>query len=445
MKILQQGGGGREYALAKIFAEHGHTVVGCPGNDAFRLKGIGDTHPYQGPEAFAAYFEADGFDLAIAGSEDPLAAGLGDVMHDRELPFFGPRRPHARAESDKAYFQRLLDGRPIMCPGVVCYTRQEAHHLVDDDPTGTAYVIKAAGLHGGKGVWVPDNLEEAHQYVDRAAALGEPIVLQRRMIGDGLNGGEFSTVTILGYGDHGDRARNLPSSIDNKQVGANQFGLDPRMNTGGMGGDSPHPDMDVLEFDRLLDSHTSVLVRVLENDANIGPAVGFIYNGMRCQQNLGGEPVRFQESNFGRLGDPEAQYLLSRLRSDLAVYLHHAVRGTLHETPPLEFDDRPSATLVFANPGYPTKELADRWGKPLRGETLIDTDPNMRAYYAGVSEDGGRLRATGGRVFAVSLLADTRQEAWEQLYEATDGGRAIGIGDGPEDVHFRQDLLNPQV
>lgn len=456
MKILLQGSGGREYALAQNFAEHGHAVVGSPGNPAFRIMGIGDTHPYAGPEGFADYFVTGGFDLAVAGPEGPLRDGLGDIMHDRGLPFFGPRRAHARAEWDKGYLHELLESSGVMPPGQVSRSRKVARtYLHQHWKNGERYVIKSTELREGKGVIVPATVDEAYAAVDKIMlpppqGWGDHVLLQRRLEGHSPTEAELSTMTIVGRGQGhaSERTRNFESSKDNKPIGPNPLGLDPRMNTGGMGGDSPHPVLFPDEFQELLHSHTVPLIQAVEEDALAGEMVGVVYNGLMRQTNLGGHPIRILESNLGRFGDPETQYLLSRLKSDLAAYLKAAVEGGLSLLPPLEFDPRPSATLVFATPGYPTSEYSKHTGKRLRGLDMVDRNPNMKAFFAGVGDDKddkGKLVNTGGRVFAVSLLADTREHAWDELYGLVDGGKGIGIGDGPQDVHFRPDLKNPEV
>lgn len=450
MKIAQLGGGGREYALARNFVKHGHEVVGFPGNAGFMYLGAG-THPYEGPEQFADYFEKNGFDLAVAGPENHLEEGLGNLMQERELPFFGPRRAHARAEWDKGYFHQLMMGTGLAPPGAVFRSRIAAEeYLRSQWGDGKQYVVKSVELHGGKGVFVEDTIAGALEALElvmtpKPQGWGDDVLLQRRMKGTGLNGGEFSTTTILGIGgsDYDSRTVNFDSSMDNKPVGPNRFGIDPKLMTGGMGGDSPHPSIGREEFDELLDTHTIPMIKRLEKDAGIGQSAGFVYNGLRMQINLVGKKARFQESNFGRMGDPEAQYLLSRLRSDLAKYLKAAVDGSLGDLPPLEFDPRPSVTLAMCTPGYPTDAYKENRGKPLRGLEIVEANPNMIVFFAGVGEDDGKLVNTGGRVFYVSYLADTRDEAWDVLYGIVDGGRAIGLGDGPEDVHFRLDLKNP--
>ncbi|MBI4020818.1 MAG: hypothetical protein HY369_01100 [Candidatus Aenigmarchaeota archaeon] len=455
MKILVQGGGGREYALAQHFARHGHQVVGSPGNAAFHAMGIGDTHPYFDPQDFARYCEDGGFDLAVAGAEGPLRDGLGDVMHERHLPFFGPIRAHARAEWDKGYLHELLQGTGIMPKGRVFRSRIAARTYLQDHWKERQYVVKSTQLREGKGVYVPETLADARAAVDRImyappAGWGDDVLLQQR-----LEGTEVSSMTIVGrgFGSYEDNTVTLASSKDNKPVGRNRFGLDPQMNTGGMGGESPHPTVSESDFSGLLRSHTIPLISAVEQDTGVNHMVGVVYNGLMYSRTVGGVPLvngRFSllESNLGRFGDPETEYVLPRLRSDLAKYLKAAVEGDLSGMPPLEWDPRVSATVFLCTPGYPTAEYKRHTGKPLRGIDLALHDPDAIVSFAGVGQNqSNRVRMgssdlinTGGRVFALTVLGDTRDEAWDHLYGVVDGGRAIGIGDGPEDVHFRTDL-----
>lgn len=449
MKILIQGGGGREFALAENFAEHGHTVTGAPGNEGFVYAGIGDRKPYRNPKQFADVFERGGYDLAVAGGEGPLEAGLGDLMRELGLPFFGPSRYHSRAEWDKAYLHDLLRTTGMMPKGVVFRSRVAARDYLAQHWCDSGYVVKSTALREGKGVYVPNSLDEALAAVDNVMApppqgLGDDVLLQER-----ARGTEFSTMTIVGKGEGGlpGRSLNFQSSRDNKPIGPNTLGIDPRMNTGGMGGDSPHPDLDPQAFDNLLYSHTGPMVRLLEDDARIGPLVGLVYNGMMhlYQRPEEGRQSLILESNLGRFGDPEAQYTLSRLRSDLALYLNAAVDGTLGDLPPLDFNPRPSATLVFATPGYPTADYKAHLGKRVRGLDALERNPDVRIFFAGVEKDGPHLKSSGGRVFAVSVLKDTRKDAWEELYGMVDEGRGIGLGSEPDEVFYRRDLLDPEV
>ncbi|MBI4181561.1 MAG: hypothetical protein HY520_01165 [Candidatus Aenigmarchaeota archaeon] len=444
MRILVQGGGGREYALASHFAGHGHKVVGSPGNPAFRLRGIGDTRPYTTPQDFADYFAQGGFDLAVAGAEGPLRAGLGDIMHDRALPFFGPRRAHARAEWDKGYLHELLEGTGLMPPGKVCRSRTAAVRFLREEWRNAPYVVKSTDLREGKGVYVPADLGEALRDVDKVMLPSvqgweDHVLLQKK-----LEGAELSTMTITGRGKgpYKERTVNLASSRDNKPVGPNRCGLDPRLNTGGMGGDSPHPTVPPVAFNNLLGTRTIPLIRAVEDDAGAGQMVGLVYNGL---MRVPFDGYLILESNLGRFGDPEAEYVLPRLQSDLAPHLLAAVNGTLGEQPPLVWDPRPSATLFFTTPGYPTSAYKQHTGKPLRGLDAVQGHPDARVFFAGVGELDGELVNTGGRVFAVSLLAGTREKAWDDLSGLVDGGRGIGIGDGPEDAHFRADLEHSKV
>ncbi|MBL7160829.1 MAG: hypothetical protein ISS93_03200 [Candidatus Aenigmarchaeota archaeon] len=447
MRVLIQGSGGREYALALHASEHGHYVTVSPGNPAIKIMGIGDTVPYTDPEGFAKYFEENGFELGIAGPEDPLKDGLGDIMHDRQLPFFGPKRAHAKAEWSKGYLAELLKGTGLMPKSGYFKTSIAAMKYLNANwhTDLNKLVIKSNELRAGKGVILPNSLTEATDAVDGIMAppphgLGDDCLIQDRLYGI-----ELSSMVIAGQGD----CIQLPSSIDNKPVGMNNFGLDPKLNTGGMGAESPHPHISEKEFEKLLETHTVPLVDAVENDAAVGGVIGLVYNGMIKQEKNGptwkskaikGKKVKILESNLGRFGDPEAQPVLMRVRSDLAKYMLAATHGQLDSMPPLEIDPRHAVYVVMATPGYPTSEYKKQTGRSLRGIERVKAHPDAEVFFAGVGERDGKLINTGGRVFGVGMLGETREEAWEKAYDLIGYGDGVGIGSGKEDTQFRWDL-----
>ncbi len=430
MKILIQGSGGREYSIASHAASYGHDVYVTPGNPAIESMGIGRNVPYSGPSDCASYAEKGGFDLVIAGPEDPLAAGLGDLMKERGVPFFGPLMGHAKAESDKGYWHELLETTGLMPGGKVFQCRAAAKRYLSEFPPDK-YVIKSTELRAGKGVYLPNTAEEQNKALKRImspSGWGDPVLLQER-----VEGVELSSMTIVGKGH---QYVTLASSKDNKAVGINEFGLDPRLNTGGMGTESPHPVVPEATFIDMIDRYVDVPIELLEADADIGPFVGVLYNGLiKDRDNLW-----ILESNI-RYGDPEIQPILMRTRSDLTKYMKAAVDGKLSDMPPLKIDPRPAVYLVIATPGYPTSEYKKHTGKPIRGIDIVKRTDGMDICFAGVGmDDDGKLVNSGGRVFGVGLLGDSRDQAWDELYGIVDGGNGIGLGNGAADTQFRKDL-----
>ena len=462
MKIAILGGGAREFALGRNFLKHGHQVVGVPGNAGFRYFGM-DTHPYQGAENFAGYFEIEKFDLAVAGQEAYLKEGIGDVMHDRGLPFFGPRRAHARAEWDKGYLHELLKGTGLMPDGKVFRSRTKAIEFLERNWKYGRMVGKSTSLREGKGVIVEDNFSQMLAGVDsimRPPPLGwgDDILFQEKLYGP-----EISTMTLAGKGM---QLVNLPSSKDNKAVGENGFGLNPKRNTGGMGAESPHPHVGQEEFDRLLETHTKPLIEAVRDDAGCGDVIGAVYNGMMRKTVEG--PVLILESNLGRFGDPEIEAVLMRLAgNDMARYFKAAVDGSLGELPPLVVDPRTAVMGFLCTPGYPTAGYKDNIGKALRGLEHLQGEEAV-PFLAGVRDEGGNptsdthtgnsseftavrrslpvrsegsLVNFGGRVLGVGVFGDNREEARERFYSEIDGGNRIGIGEGRADTQFRADLF----
>lgn len=336
-------------------------------------------------------------DLTVVGPEAPLVAGLADRFAEAGLRVFGPSAAAAQVEGSKAFAKALLASHGIPTARHAEFTDIDdaAAHIRDRGPP---IVVKADGLAAGKGVVVAhsesDALRAAREMLS-GRAFGE--AGRRIVIEEYLAGEEASFICMVGGGE----IRPLESSQDHKAAGDGDTGP----NTGGMGACSPAPVVDQAVHERIM---SEIIHPTVGGLAQAGIAyTGFLYAGLMI--DAGGAP-RVIEFNC-RLGDPEAQPILLRLRSDLLDLIEAALDGGLGSARP-EWDDRAALGVVMAAAGYP--------GSYERGhaiEGLEDDAPDTKIFHAGTSIDGHRVVTAGGRVLCVCGLGDDIREAQRRAYE----------------------------
>ena len=393
--ILVVGGGGREHALAWKLAQSERVaqVLVAPGNagtarePAIENVAVGA----EDIDALIALARERSVDLTVVGPEAPLVAGIADRFEAEGLRLFGPSAAAARLEGSKAFTKAFLARHSI----------PTARHAVFTDPIeaaahvrehGAPIVVKADGLAAGKGVVVAQSETEALGAVDdmlSGRAFGD--AGRRIVIEEFLAGEEASFICVVGGGE----AVPLASSQDHKAAGEGDTGP----NTGGMGAYSPVPVVDEAAHERIM---REIVRPTVEGMAARGtPYTGFLYAGLMIDS--AGAP-RVIEFNC-RLGDPEAQPILLRLRSDLLALVEAAIDGDLAHVQP-GWDDRAALGVVMAAAGYPGSY--DK-GHPIHG---LDTDvPHTKVFHAGTSIDGARAVTSGGRVLCVCGLGETVSEA----------------------------------
>ena len=345
-------------------------------------------------------------DLTVVGPEAPLVAGIADRFAEAGLRIFGPSAAAARVEGSKAFTKAFLARHGIPTARYAeCASLDEAASRIRGH--GTPIVVKADGLAAGKGVVV------AHSEVEALAAAGE--MLSGRAFGDAgtrivieefLAGEEASFICVAGGGE----VVALASSQDHKAVGEGDTGP----NTGGMGAYSPAPVVDAAVHGRIM--REIVLPAVHGLAAEGIPYTGFLYAGLMI--DAAGAP-RVIEFNC-RLGDPEAQPILLRLRSDLLDLIEAALDGDLARVRPV-WDERAALGVVMAAAGYPGS--CGR-GSPIAG---LDRDmPDTKVFHAGTSVDAGRVVTSGGRVLCVCGLGENVSEAQRRACERTETVRWDG-------------------
>ena len=404
MKVLVIGSGGREHALAWKLAqgERVQTVFVAPGNGGTAADSTLKNVPLTDLHALADFAIAEKVALTVVGPEAPLAAGIVDLFRARGLRIFGPTQGAAQLESSKAYAKSFMQRHGIPTALYDSYTDAAAAHahVVQH---GAPIVIKADGLAAGKGVVVAMTVEEAHAAIDDmlgSNALGVQHNAEgaRVVIEEFMSGEEASFIVL----SDGKNVCTLATSQDHKRVGEGDTGP----NTGGMGAYSPAP---VVTPNVHAKAMQEIILPTIAGMAKDGvPFTGFLYAGLMIDAQ--GQP-RTVEFN-ARLGDPEAEVILMRLKSDLFELLMHATAGTLDQVE-LEWDRRVALGVVVAAHGYPA---APRKGDAI---TALPADaPDLHVFHAGTTAQDGPLRSNGGRVLCVTALADSVRLAQQRALEA---------------------------
>ena len=419
MNVLVIGGGGREHALAWKMAQSARAqqVFVAPGNGGTardpRLKNVAITDPV----ALADFAEANKIGLTVVGPEAPLAGGVVDVFRSRGLRIFGPSKAAAQLESSKAFAKDFMARHNIPTAHYATFTDAAAAHA-HVDQTGAPIVIKADGLAAGKGVVVAMDLAEAHAAIDfmlldNTLGVVHNDGVARVVIEEFLQGEEASFIVLV----DGKNVLALASSQDHKRLGDGDTGP----NTGGMGAYSPAP---VVTPNVHAKAMQEIILPTVAGMAKEGvPFTGFLYAGLMI--DVQGRPKALEFNT--RMGDPETQPILMRLKSDLLEVLLQATDGTLDQVE-LQWDRRIALGVVMAAAGYPMKP---RQGDAISG-LPADADDAV-VFHAGTTLDDGTLRVTGGRVLCVTALGDSVRLAQQRAYDAMRGIQIDG-------VQFRRDI-----
>ena len=395
MKALVIGSGGREHALAWKLAASPRVqkVFVAPGNGGTardpRLQNV----PITEVAALADFAAAEKVALAVVGPEAMLAAGVVDEFRSRGLRIFGPTRAAAQLESSKAFAKDFMQRHAIPTAQYATFTEAAAAHAHVAEH-GAPIVVKADGLAAGKGVVVATTVDEAHQAVD--AMLGIPggrVVIEECLVGE-----EASFIVVC----DGRHVLPLATSQDHKRL----LDGDRGPNTGGMGAYSPAPVVTPNVHARVM--HEIILPTIAGMAADGLPFTGFLYAGLMIDAQ--GRP-RTLEFNT-RLGDPEAQPILLRLKSDLFDVLMHATDGTLDQVD-LQWDRHVALGVVMAAAGYPG---APRGGDVIAG--LPHDAADLMVFHAGTAARDGATVTAGGRVLCVTALGDSVKVAQQRAYEA---------------------------
>ncbi|MFN9748177.1 MAG: phosphoribosylamine--glycine ligase [Burkholderiales bacterium] len=428
MKVLVIGSGGREHALAWKLAQSPkiQTIFVAPGNGGTasdsRLKNV----PLTDFMDLADFVQAEKIVLTVVGPEAPLAAGIVDFFRSRGLRIFGPSRAAAQLESSKAFAKNFMQRHRIPTAFYATFTDAVAAHAYVD-AQGAPIVIKADGLAAGKGVVVASTPEQAHEAIesmlgsnariDKLAVqhnTGPDSVAEPRVVIESFLEGEEASFIVLCDGKN---VVSLATSQDHKQL----HDADQGPNTGGMGAYSPAPVVTPDIHARVM---REIIIPTIHGMAHDGIIyTGFLYAGLMI--NSQGQPYTV-EFNC-RMGDPETQPIMMRLKNDLFDVLMAATDGNLDQVE-LEWDRRVSLGVVMAAAGYPMA--------PRRGDVIAQVPsetPEVVVFHAGTELVNGQLLTSGGRVLCVTSLGDTVKQAQQRAYDIVQSVQFDG-------AQYRQDI-----
>ncbi len=416
-KILVVGSGGREHALCwKLSQSPKVEAIFCaPGNAGISQHAqcveinAGDL------EGLASFASSEGIDITVVGPEDPLAKGIVDLFKEKGLTIFGPTKEAAQIEASKVFTKRILEkaGAPTAAYKVFIEPDEAKKYIMEE--AEIPVVVKADGLAAGKGVIVAKSLEEALEAVD--------LILVKKAFGDAgqkliveecLKGEEASFMAIT----DGTTVLPLATSQDHKPVYDNDEGP----NTGGMGAYSPAPVVTSELFDKVMNQVMIPTVKAMAEESI--PYQGVLYGGLMIDHGV----PNVLEFNC-RFGDPEAQPILMRLKTDLLDLIEAAIHHRLETVEP-EWDERAAVCVVLASEGYPGSYET---GKEIAGLEEVEKMEDVMVFHAGTAKKDGKYVTAGGRVLGVTALGSTIKEAIDRAYEAV--SRISWDG-----MHYRTDI-----
>jgi phosphoribosylamine--glycine ligase len=404
MKLLVIGSGGREHALAwrLLQSKRVEHVYVAPGNGGTALMKGASNVALSDPLALANFVRAQEIALTVVGPEAPLAQGIVDTFRAQGLKIFGPTRAAAQLESSKDFAKAFMVRHRIPTAAYQTFTDPAAAHSYIN-AQGAPIVIKADGLAAGKGVVVATTLDEAHAAVDAMlgdgslGAAGARVVIEECLLGE-----EASFIVLC----DGKNIFPLATSQDHKRL----KDADQGPNTGGMGAYSPAPVVTPVIFDRVMKEVIHPTIAGMAADGI--PFTGFLYAGLMIGDGHEADcPIKVLEFNC-RMGDPETQPIMMRIRSDLVSVFEHGVNGTLDQAT-IDWDPRTALGVVMASDNYP--------GTPRLGDAITGIPPEASdcvVFHAGTTLNNQILQTSGGRVLCVTALDDTVRATQKRAYSA---------------------------
>jgi phosphoribosylamine--glycine ligase len=409
MKLLVIGAGGREHAIAWRLAQNPRVqvVYVAPGNGGTALEPNLENVAISEVAELVAFAKKESIHLTVVGPEAALAAGVVDAFREAGLKIFGPTRAAAQLESSKDFAKSFMVKHNIPTALHRTFISADlAKGFVSQ--RGAPIVIKADGLAAGKGVVVAASVEEAHAAIERMmndkalGAAGARVVVEEFLAGE-----EASFIVM----SDGANVLPLATSQDHKRL----RDADQGPNTGGMGAYSPAPVVTPKLHARVMREIIMPAIQGMAQDGS--PYVGFLYAGLMIDKAGNPKTLEFN----CRLGDPETQPILLRLKSDLLELVERAVSGNLRDVE-VEWDRRTALGVVLAANGYPEEP---RRGDAISG--LPKATGDCKVFHAGTRLEGKTLLTNGGRVLCVTALGDSVRMARTRAYEAVDKIRFDGM------------------
>ncbi len=408
MKLLVIGGGGREHALAWKLLQSPRVfkVFVAPGNAGVALEDGLENLPVTAIPDLAEFARKEGIAYTLVGPEAPLAAGIVDAFRAAGLKIFGPTRKAAQLEASKDFSKAFMQRHGIPTAAYATFSDPvEAHRHLEQK--GAPIVIKADGLAAGKGVVVALTLAEAHAAVDAMLVANQMGDAGARVVIEEYLEGEEASFIVMADGHH---VLPLATSQDHKRLKDGDQGP----NTGGMGAYSPAPVISPALHARIMREVIQPAMNGMEQEGEC--YTGFLYAGLMIAKD---GAIKVLEFNC-RMGDPETEPIMLRLKSDLLTLLEHAVNGTLNQVA-AEWDRRAALGVVMAAHGYPG---TPRQGDVINGlpkTTLTSAAPeDIHVFHAATrlgGKDGKEIVTAGGRVLCVTALGDNIKIAQRRAYE----------------------------
>jgi phosphoribosylamine--glycine ligase len=403
MRVLILGSGGREHAFAWKIAQSKQLdkLFIAPGNPGTADCGTNVSLSVNDFDGIAAFVKAEKIDLVIVGPEDPLVNGIADYFESKEelksVGVIGPHQNGAQLEGSKDFAKEFLINHNIPTARYQCFSAESLNAGYDFLETlNPPFVLKADGLAAGKGVVIPDNLADAKQELKE--------MLQDQKFGDAsskvvieefLKGIEMSVFVLT----DGENYKILPEAKDYKRIGEGDVGL----NTGGMGAISPVPFVDDVLMQKIEARIVKPSIAGIKKDGL--KYKGFLFIGLMI---VDGEPFVI-EYNV-RMGDPETEVVLPRIKSDLLAHFKAVANGTLDKET-IEIDERSATTVMLVSGGYPE---AYEKGKVMTG---LENTTNCILFHAGTTMKADQLVTSGGRVMAVTAYGANMKEALKLSFD----------------------------
>ncbi|MBU0483483.1 MAG: phosphoribosylamine--glycine ligase [Proteobacteria bacterium] len=416
MKILVIGAGGREHAIVWKLKQSPRVdrIFCAPGNAGIAMLAECIEIDGNDLEKLARFALDEKIDLTVVGPEVPLTLGIVDFFTEKGLRIFGPSRKSAALEGSKVFSKDLMKKYHIPSAAYEVFDdRDQAVSFIKK--TGAPLVVKADGLAAGKGVILAQTIEQAVAAVDLIMAdkafgeAGEKVVVEEFLVGE--------EASFLAFTD-GKTVLSLPSSQDHKAI----FDGDQGPNTGGMGAYSPAPVLTESLHQKAMDTVMYPIVKALAAEGC--DYKGILYAGLM----IDGDQLKVLEFNC-RLGDPEAQPLLMRLKTDLVDVMEAVIDGRLAEVK-LEIDPRPTVCVVMAAGGYPGSYEKGQVISGLAAAAQID---DVVVFHAGTANRDGEIVTNGGRVLGVTAIGDNLPATIASAY------RAAGVISWDK-CYFRKDI-----